>query len=471
MDATFVYGEASGWPLHMGALALFDPSTSPDGLDVDRVRELFRARLGHLGVFRHRQVRTPAGLAPPVWVEDGGVDVDAHIRPVRVPAPGGPRELAALVAELYEFPLDHSRPLWDKWFIEGIEGGFVGILDRIHHSATDGVRGMEISAASYDVDPTAPFERPGGSQGAGATPPSALALLAHAGFDLATTPVRAMSVARHVAGATTRLVGAARRGELHDLALPLRAPRTLFNVPISSKRGFVFDSLPLDDVKRVARREGVTVNDVLLSLTGGMLIAYLRERGALPERSLIAGVPVGLGTSRGGAVGGNSLSLMSASLHTDEPDPVARLHRVAASSKSGKAMVNAMGPELMMELVGLAPPILVAGAAAVYSGLEGVRIHPPLVNAVVSNVRGASIPLYLAGARMKATYPLGPIADGLGLNLTVISYVDSVDVGITVCPDLVPDPWHLVDALHAAMDELTPRRKRARRTRVPATAA
>jgi WS/DGAT/MGAT family acyltransferase len=202
-----------------------------------------------------------------------------------------------------------------------------------------------------------------------------------------------------------------------------------------------------------------------------MLVAYLRERDELPARSLIAGVPVGLGTSRGGPVGGNSLSLMSASLHTDEPDPVARLHRVAASSKSGKAMVDAMGPELMMELVGLAPPIVVAGAAAVYSGLEGVRIHPPLVNAVVSNVRGAPIPLYLAGARMKATYPLGPIADGLGLNLTVISYVDSVDVGITVCPDLVPDPWQLVDALHVAMAELTPPRTRARRPRVPATAA
>ncbi|MFI5040295.1 MAG: wax ester/triacylglycerol synthase family O-acyltransferase [Acidimicrobiales bacterium] len=470
VDAMFIYGEASGWPLHMGALGLFDPSMSPAGLDVERVRELFRQRLPHLGPFRHRLVRAPAGLDRPVWVEDPDVDVTEHIRGVRVPAPGTRRQVAELVADLYAPRLDLAEPLWEKWVIEGIEGGLVGILDCIHHAAIDAVRAIEVQAASYDIDPAAPFARPGGSPVIGERAPMGAELLGGAALRLASTPVRALAAAGHLAGAGGRLVGAMRRGEHEGLALPFTAPRTSLNAAVTKRRAFAYCSLSLGDVKEIARREHVTVNDVVLTLTGGALRSYLDERGELPRRSLTAGVPVGLADQAGARpVGGNQLALTLASLGTDVVDPVERLRKVAASARAGKAMLRAIGPELMMELVGLAPPAAVGVSAAGYAGLGLVRVHPPVVNVVVSNVRGAPMPLYLAGARLTATYPIGPIADGLGLNVTVISYLDSLDFGLTVCPDLVEDPWCLVGAFEAAAAELAPRdgRRRHLRARTP----
>jgi WS/DGAT/MGAT family acyltransferase len=262
-------------------------------------------------------------------------------------------------------------------------------------------------------------------------------------------------VAGHLALASGRLAAVLRRRGLAGFAVPLTAPRTSLNHVLTPRRGYAFCSLPLGPVKRLARQEGLTVNDVVLAMTGGALRRYLADRGEAPGRSLIAAVPVSLaGHEPAPVTGGNRWAVMPASLGTDVADPVARLRRVAASANTGKVAQQAVGEDLWQELVDVAPAALHLVARG-YARLGLAEHHPPLVNVVVSDLRGAPFALYFAGVPLLGGYPVGPVADGFGLNVTVISYQDSLDFGLTVCPDLVPDPWLLVDALRAESAELS----------------
>ncbi len=353
-DALMVYGEATGWPLHLGSLQVYDAVGSPEGLDLERVRDLYRQRLPHLPVFRNRLVQVPGGLDRPVWVEDPHVDVDAHIHGVRLPAPGTDRQLAELAGALFSPLIDRTRPLWEIWVIEGLERGRIAVLARVHHAAVDGVRGLQIQAATYDIEPDAPIVRPGGAPGAGAEMPGTLTLLGGAAVRLAGAPARALRTGAHLALAGGHLAGVVGRGRTRGLTLPLTAPRTSLNRAVSTRRGLAFCSLPLAPVKAVAKAEGVTVNDVVLAVTSGALRRYLDERGELPDRPLVAGVPVGFGDEHPSeAASGNRWAVMLASLATDVEDPVERLHRIATSARTGKVVQHAIGQELWRDLVDL----------------------------------------------------------------------------------------------------------------------
>ena len=456
-DSVFVSGEASGWPLHMGSLALLDPSGLADGLDVTRVRALLAARLPQLSVFRRRLVRVPAGLDRPVWTESSEVDLEEHVRAARVPSPGGPRELADLVAELYTPPLDLDRPLWQIWVIEGLEGGRAAMLVKLHHSLVDGIRGREIQQVMYDLAPDAPFARDGDPPSYDDAGPSRWRMLAETAGYLLDAPLRLARTARHLAGAVTRVGDATVHRQLSGISMPLTAPRTLFNASISTRRTFSYGTVPLGPVKRMAKAESATVNEVVLLLLGGALRRYLAEHGDLPDKSLIAAVPIGVeGQTQTGAASGNAWEAMIISLATHLEDPVERLHAITRSSRAGKNAQSALGHDLWADLLDL-PPVLVGLAARGYAGLHLARAHPTVVNLIVSNVRGAPVPLHFAGARLDALYPMGPIADGMGLNVTLLSYRDGLDFGFTTCPDLVPDPWRLVEALQAETAGLSER--------------
>jgi WS/DGAT/MGAT family acyltransferase len=349
-DALIVHGEATGWPLHLGSLQVYDVSSSPEGLDLERVRDLFRQRLPLVPAFRHRLVRVPGGLDRPVWVADPDVDVASHIHGVRLPAPGTDQQLAQLVGSLTASFLDPTRPPWEMWVIEGLQHERVAVLARLHHAAGDGVRGLAVQAATYDVDPTAPLTRGGLASGAGEAVPGALRLLGEAAVHLAGAPLRMARTAGHLARATARLAGVVRRGEDGALALPLTAPRTSLNRRISSRRGFAFCSLPLTPVKQAK------VNDVVLALVSGGLRRYLDAPGELPARSLVAAVPVGLpDDGAAGQVGGNRWAVVLASLASDLADPVERLHRIAASARTGKRAQQAIGSDLWHELFDVPP--------------------------------------------------------------------------------------------------------------------
>lgn len=456
-DTLLVYGEATGWRLHIASLQVYRATDAPVRLDLEQVRALYRQRLADLPVFRVRLVRVPGGAGRPVWVENPDTDVADHIHGIRLPEPGTDRQLATLVGELFARPIDLDRAPWDVWVIEGLEGGGVAVLPRVNHGAVDGTRGLELEAATLDLDPAAPPTHPAIASGPGGPAPGPLSLLGGAALGLATTPLRMARTATHLVRATGRLAGVLARGESSGLALPMAAPRTSLNQAVSTRRAFAFCSLPLAPVEYAAKQEGVTVNDVVLALTAGALRRYLADRGELPRRPLVAAMPVGLPLDEVAPnAGGNRWAVTTVGLATDITDPTERLRAIAISARAGKAVQRAIGPDLWQDLVDL-PPAMIGWIARGYAGLRLVDRHPPLVNVVVSNLRGSPLPVYCAGTRVDANYPIGPVADGLGLNLTVVSYRDALDVGLSVCPDLVEDPWLLADALRVESDELADR--------------
>ena len=300
MDASFVYGETPSWHMHAGALVVLDPSTAPSGFDVHCLRALLEARTGLLGPFLRRLVGVPFGLDRPAWVNDPHLDLDRQIRRVGVPPPGGPRELGALVGDLFGYKLERDRPLWEMWFIEGLEDGRVGLLVKVHHSLVDGARGARLYEVLFDLDPGAPFDRPGTPEIAAERIPSEWEMALRALPRLAGTPLRAARTAGHLGGSALRMLRFRGSAEWPTATFPFQAPPTSLNHAITAHRDFAFCSVPLAGVKTIKNVFSVTVNDVVLGICAGALRRYLADRGELPDKPLIAQIPVAVHVDDGG---------------------------------------------------------------------------------------------------------------------------------------------------------------------------
>ena len=457
-DASFVYGETPSSHMQLGAVAMVDPSTAPSGFDVERLRALVGARAGLLGPFLRRLVQVPFGLDRPVWVDDQQLDLVRQIRPVGVPSPGGPRELGALVGDLLTYKLEPGGPLWEVWFIEGLENGRVALLTKMHHCLADGVRGAHMYEALYDLESDAPLERPDTPVLQGERIPSGLEMAMRALPRLASTPLRVARTSHHLSRAALRMLRLRLSPEWSAVTFPFQAPSTSLNQVITPHRGFAYCSVSLSGVKAIKNAFSVTVNDVVLGICTGALRRYLADRGELPGKPLIAQIPVAVhvddGADVSGGVWGNATSVMGAALPTELDDPVERLRMIHASTHSAKAMQHALGDDLILDLADVFPPGLLAAGVRAYSCLRLAEHHTPIFNLIMSNVQGPPIPLYIAGARLEASYPIGPLLDGGGLNITVLSYLDRIDFGFVVCPEIVEDPWQFADATSEAFAEL-----------------
>ncbi|MGO8870646.1 MAG: WS/DGAT/MGAT family O-acyltransferase [Acidimicrobiales bacterium] len=458
MDASFVYGETPSWHMHAGALVVLDPSTAPHGFDVVRLRSLFEARAGSLGPFLRRLVEVPFGLDRPAWVDDPHLDLDRHVRRVGVPTPGGPRELGALVGDLFAFKLERDRPLWEVWFIEGLEERRVALLVKVHHALVDGARGARLYELLFDATPDAPLERPGTPEVRSERIPSEWEMALRALPRLAGTPLRAARAICQLGPSALGMLRFHNTPEWPGATFPFQAPRTSLNQTITAHRGFAFCSVPFAGVKAIKDAFSVTVNDVVLGICAGALRRYLADRGELPAKPLIAQIPIAVHVDDGGGpsagVWGNAVAVMGAALATQLDDPADRLRAIHASTSRAKVMHEALGGDLILDLAEVAPPGILAAGVRAYSRFHLSEHHPPIFNLIISNVRGPPIALYVAGARLVANYPIGPLLDGGGLNVTVISYLDHIDFGFAVCSEIVQDPWLLVDATAAAFAEL-----------------
>lgn len=457
MDASFVYGETPSWHMHAGTLVVLDPSTAPRPFNVARLRQLIEARSGSLGPFLCRLVDVPFGLDRPALVNEPHLDLERHIRRVGVPAPGGPRELGALVGDLFAYKLERDRPLWEIWFIEGLEDGHVGLLVKVHHALLDGERGTRMYELLLDLTADAPLERPETPAVRGDRVPFGWEMALRALPRLATTPVRAARTAWHLGRSAVGVLSHLNAPEWADATFPFQAPATSLNRPITPHRGFAFCSVPLQGVKAIKEAFSVTVNDVVLAICAGALRRYLADRGELPGRPLIAQIPVAVHVRDGEGSEmrwGNAVAVMGAKLATHLDDPAERLLAIHHSTRSAKLMHQELGEDLILDLADVAPPAVLAAGVRRYSRFRLSRFHPPIFNLIISNVQGPPVPLYVAGARLVANYPIGPLLDGGGLNITVISYFDHIDFGLVVCPEIVEDPWLLVDAVAAAFAEL-----------------
>jgi diacylglycerol O-acyltransferase len=459
IDADMIYGETPQWHLHVGALLILDGSTAPGGFGFDR----WSARLEHLveevPALRERLVEVPFGLDRPLWVEDAGVDLGAHLRRVAVPSPGGERELATVVGDLLERKLDRSRPLWDMSFIEGLRDGRVAVLARIHHAAVDGVGGALLLGRLFDTEPE-PRRAPASPRVAEPAP-SRAALLAGAAPSVASVPLRAARTVGKTASSLLEALRVWRSGRTGPMALPFQAPRTSFNRPVSRRRSFAFVSVPLADAKRVTSAFGVKLNDVVLAVCAGALRRYLQERAELPDAPLVAAVPVSVRTEEDLLTPGNMVSGMFTSLATHLDDPVERLIAIRDAANNAKELYASGVEDAVMDWASVLPPAAVPLGVRLYTCTHLSERMPPAFNLLVSDVPGPPMPLYAAGARLVAVYPFGPVLDSIGINITVLSYTDSVGFGLMTCPDLVPDPWLLAGGIRPSLAELAQASRRS----------
>src|SRR5436190_10591135 len=466
LDAQFLAIESATTYGHVGGLAVYDPATAPGGeLILRDVCRLVGERLHLLPPFTRRLVEVPFGIDLPYWIEDPDFDIDFHIRESAVPPPGGDAKLSETVADIFARPLDRAHPLWELYLIHGLAGGRSALLTKVHHSVADGVSGAEILSVLLDPSPHGRELQERHERPAGERVPGSVEMLMRGALGVPRQPLRALRSIPSAVPNLTDLPGASAfpgvptlarglsrlRGAVADEdarvrdALAARAPRTRFNGPISPHRRFAFGSLSLDSVKALKNELGITVNDVIVALCATAVRDWLEERGELPDEPLVAMIPVSVRSDDERGTFGNRITTMVVPIPTDEPEPRRRLLRTHELLMSAKERQRALPADLLVDATSFIPPAVAALAARTVIGVLS-RTRPPL-NLVISNVPGPREPLYLAGALLEAHYPVSAITDGVGLNMTVMSYRDHVDFGIVADREQVDEIWSLMDGV------------------------
>ena len=453
LDATFLYLETPSAPMHVSGVFVADPATAPEGFSFEAFRQLVSERLHLAPPWRRRLAEVPFGLHHPLWIEDPDFDLDFHVRRAALPAPGGRAELAQFAAEFHGIPLDRARPLWQLYVVEGLEGGRVAIVSKTHHAAIDGVSGAEIMVSLLDLSPEVQHHEPDEEWKPDRVPTDA-ELVAYAVRSLARQPLAAVRATQRTVEMALNLRRRNRHPDVVPPPAPFAAPRTSINTPITPHRRFTMVDIALDDVKKVKNAFRSTVNDVVVALCAGALRKYFEDLGEEVDTDLVAMVPISVRTEDQKGAMGNKVSAMLTSLATTIDDPVERLQAIAAGTRRAKDQDRAVGAETLSDWTEFMAPAVAARAARLYSSMRVADRMRPLFNVVISNVPGPSFPLYSSGAEIEAMYPMGPITDGMGLNITIFSYRGSIHFGLVACRESVPGVDGIGEHLQDSLDEL-----------------
>jgi diacylglycerol O-acyltransferase len=474
LDATFLYMETPSTYGHVSGLSIYDRPT-PDFDPLQEWRAQIERRLHLLEPLTRRLRNVPFNLDHPFWIEDPDFDLDFHVRHTAVPRPGRDEQVQDLVARIIARPLDRARPLWESYVIDGLAGDRFAILTKIHHATVDGASGVDLLTIMLDTTPE-------GDEGRSPQPaprqpepvPSDALVLGAAARTLARKPGRFL-----VLGArTVRQLGEAsgnpilratgqqlrdslrgpvgtllnvgrdrpeERDEPPQRPLPSGAPSTVFNASISPHRSFAYRSVSMDAIKAIKGAIGCTVNDVVMAVCAGGLRTYLERRDALPDRPMVAMVPVSIRTGEEAERWSNRVSAIFADLPTDQADPLQRVRKVNNAMALAKGLHDALPADQLTQFADFPPPAVFARASRMATRFQlGNRATMP-VNITISNVPGPREPLYMAGAKLAHYVPVSTVVEGQGLNITLQSYCDTLDFGLVGCARLVPDIRVLLD--------------------------
>ena len=475
LDASFLYMETPNTYGHVNGLSIYE-RPSPDFEPFDHVYKRFGDMVGNLEPMRRRLAEVPFGLDHPYWFDDPDFDLDYHVRHIGLAPPGAADQLGEQVARIVGRHMDRRRPLWEVYVIEGLADGRWAMLTKYHHATIDGASGVIMLKILTDPAPDAEWTmKP--VDWYGEDKPNDMDLLRTTARNLATNPVKAarlqLRVVRQLAEAagvdSVSSAAVAARDAIKSMVstasptdestssesevrIPLSpAPATPWNASVTPNRRFAMRSIALDNVKALKEATGGTINDIVMAMCSGALREYLLRHGALPDEPLRAMVPVSIRTGEEDDVWSNKVSAIVADLPTNCADPVERVDLCRAAMNAAKRQFELVPADTMMEATQVTSPVIAASAIRLVGRLKlADRVNSP-VNVVISNVPGPREPLYFAGAKLDAYIPVSTISDGIGLNITVHSYEDRLDIGLISDRELIPDLWDLVD-LH--VDEI-----------------
>ena len=446
LDVSFLYLEEPTTPMHVGGLAIFQPPE--EGFDYDRLVALIEHRIGQVPRYRQKIKSVPGHLANPVWVDDPDFDVTFHVRRSALPRPGSDAQLRELVGRLMSRRLDRSRPLWEMYLVEGLEGGRIAVITKTHHAMVDGVSAVDIGQVILDVTPT-PREVPD-ELWMPQSSPGAVGLVTDAVAEIVRRPTAVVDTLRmgvlDARTTATKLIGA-----IGGLAAAARtaarpAPTSPLNLTIGEQRRFGVARTDLDDYKRIRKAHGGTVNDVVLATVAGALRGWLLSRGesVTSKTAVRAMVPVSVRADHQQGALGNRVSSYLVDLPIGEPNPVVRLSQVSFAMKAHKDSGQSVAADAIVALSGFAPPTLHSLGARVANG-----VTRRLFNVVVTNVPGPQFPLYADGAQMLEMFPVVPLAKGQAISIGLTSYNGGVYYGLNADRDGMSD----VDVLGPLIEE------------------
>ncbi len=456
VDAGYLYMETPSMHMHTVKVAILE--RAGDGADqdwdIDTFGEEVLARLDRLPPFGRRVLNVPFRLNHPVWVADRPIDMSRHVVHQALPQPGGMKELEDLVGRIISVPLDRNIPLWELHLVEGLQGGRVAVVAKLHHALADG------NAANNLLANVTGARGPAGPPRVLEPTPTRARLIGDAIRDFVRQLFSLPELLRRTATNVTALVRIRRGSDVTPPRPLLDVPRTSFNAALGPRRNFATTVLSLDELKAVKAKHGVTLNDVVLGVVGGALRRWMDERGELPAVSLTAGVPVGTDSPPDTAgeqvrLSGNRVSTLFTTLATDIDDPHERLAEIHRVTDASKLVQQTLGPDMLIDWVQFTPPAPFAAGMRLYSRARAASWHPAPFNVVVSNVAGPREELMLGDSRLVDLFSVGPILEGIGLNVTVWSYQDRVNVAVISCPDLVHDLEPLLAQFAPALKDLS----------------
>ncbi|MFT6335401.1 MAG: diacylglycerol O-acyltransferase [Saprospiraceae bacterium] len=438
MDATFLYGETPTSPMHVGSVAILEGS-----LAFNDFRKLIASRIHHIPKFRKRLMHVPFSIDHPYWVDDPDFNIDMHINHVALPKPGDWKRLRRMASKIFSEPLDHSRPLWEFTFVEGLDNlsqvkpGSVAIISKVHHVAIDGMAGAGLLAVLFDFGPDAlPIPEPKPF-----TPkplPNELSMVLKSTFGFAKSPLKFPRIIKETLEATVKAGFVTRAQHLDLPTAPFTAPKTPLNGIIASERKWNTSIISLERVKTLKKIMGTTINDILLAICAGALRRYLLEKKKLPKKPMVAMVPIST-RKETDENDGNILSAMLVQLATHIEDPIERLEKIYENTIKGKTYQGAASVNTLSNLAETVPFGVANQAARLYSRYRIAKMHNPVFNVVITNVPGPQIPIYLQGHKLLHIMGMAPIIDGMGLIITILSYDGEITISPTSDKNSIPD--------------------------------